>query len=225
MRWSVVVVLLATACVRHIYPYEEKVRDYRPARYAEPNAEQPPGSLWSASATGWFEDARARRVGDLLTVRIDERADAVRDASTKTSRTQDTQAGVSAFLAAMRNLAAANPGLDPSALVGASSASEFEGEGKTSRSGSLRATLPVHVREVMPNGDFFVEGRKVILVNEEESHLYVSGVVRPIDIMPDNSVFSSRLADVELEYTGRGVLAEKQSPGWLARVLDLVWPF
>ena len=77
----------------------------------------------------------------------------------------------------------------------------------------------------MPNGDYYVEGRKVLLLNDEETHLYVSGVVRPVDISPDNSVASSYLADVELEYTGRGVLSEKQNVGWLSRALDYVWPF
>ena len=63
------------------------------------------------------------------------------------------------------------------------------------------------------------------MINEEESILYLSGVIRPVDIQPDNSVSSLQVADVELEYTGRGVIADKQSPGWFTRVMDWVWPF
>ena len=65
----------------------------------------------------------------------------------------------------------------------------------------------------------------MILINDEETFLYLSGVVRPMDITPDNSVASSKIADVELEYTGRGVISERQSPGWFSRALDHVWPF
>ena len=215
----------SAACVRHIYPYEPKVRDYQPATYADQDAHRTQGSLWSEGAHGLFEDARARRVGDILTVRIQERSDATRDASTKTSRSSSTSIGASALFGAMQTLVANNPDLDPEQLIAALSESEFEGEGATTRSGALTAILPVHIRAVLDNGDFYVEGHKVLLLNEEESHLYISGVVRPIDIQPDNSVASSVLADVEVEYTGRGVVTERQSPGWGSRLLDAIWPF
>jgi flagellar L-ring protein precursor FlgH len=221
----VIVVLLASGCVRHIYPYEPKVRDYRGADYADQNANRTEGSLWSEGAHGLFEDARARRVGDILTIRIDERSDANRDASTKTNRTSSALAGVSALFGAIQQLAATNPNVDPQQLISAITEFDFEGEGTTTRSGRLSAVLPVHIRRVLANGDFYVEGHKVLLLNEEESHLYLSGVVRPIDIQPDNSIPSSVLADVEVEYTGRGVVTERQTPGWGSRILDTIWPF
>lgn len=214
-----------TGCVRHIYPYGPKVRTYTPPEYASADARRTAGSLWSESSPGLFEDARAQRVGDIVTVRIDERSDATRDASTHASRSSDTSLGVSAFFNAMQRLAARYPQISPAALVGASSDTQFDGEGSTSRSGRLAATLPVHVKRQLPNGDLFVEGTKMLLLNDEESQLYLSGVVRPIDIQPDNSVASSLLADVELEYTGRGVVSEQQGPGWLSRVLSYIWPF
>ena len=215
----------AVGCVRHIYPADQKVRTYKPAAYAAPDAEQTEGSLWSEGSVGMFEDARARRVGDILTVEVEERSDASRDAATRTARSSSTSLGISAFFSAMQKLVSANPGVDPMALVGAASEAEFDGAGTTKRSGELRATLPVRIRERLPNGDFFVEGTKVVLLNDEESHLYLSGVVRPIDLEPNNTISSERLADVELEYTGRGVLSERQSPGWLSRTLDYLWPF
>ena len=221
----VVSALTASGCVRHIYPYNHKVRDYTAPEFAPPDAQRTEGSLWSEGAHGLFEDPRARRVGDILTIKIDERSVATRDASTQTARSNKVDIGISAFLSAMTSLQKKYPGLDPAALVGAQSNSDFSGSGTTSRSGNFTATLPVHVMRQLPNGDLYVEGNKVVLLNDEESYLDLSGVVRPIDIQQDNSVASSLLADVELEYTGRGVLSEPQSPGWLSRALDYIWPF
>lgn len=218
-----VLVVATSGCVRHIYPYNHKTRDFSQPAYAPQDAERTEGSLWSASAHGLFEDPRARRVGDIVTVRIDEKSVATRDASTQTARSNKIDAGVSAFMNAMGRLQA--QGFNPEALIGAQTSKDFAGTGSTSRSGNFEASLPVHVAKQLPNGDLYVEGTKIILLNDEESYLYLSGVVRPIDIQQDNSISSSLLADVELEYTGRGVLSEPQSPGWFSRILDYVWPF
>ncbi len=217
--------LLATGCVRHTYPYSPKVRDYEQAEYAPRDEGRTVGSLWSEGSAGLFEEGRASRVGDILTVRIEERADATRDAMTETSRESTTSMGVTSFFQAMQSLAANNPGLDPAALIAAASNSKFSGGGTTSRSGTLTASLPVHVKRELPNGDLYIEGTKVLLLNEEESHLYLSGVVRPVDILQGNTISSSRIADVELEYTGRGVISDRNSPGWFSRMLDYIWPF
>jgi flagellar L-ring protein precursor FlgH len=172
-----------------------------------------------------FEETRARRVGDILTVVLAERADATRDTTTGTQRQSSAQVGVSAVLAAMQNYALTHPGFDPNAVLAGMSQSAFTSGGNTARSGQLDAILPVRIKEQLPNGDFFVEGTKMLLLNNEESTLYLSGVVRLIDINTDNSVPSSVLADVELEYTGRGVLTDNENPGWLSRALGWLWPF
>ena len=85
--------------------------------------------------------------------------------------------------------------------------------------------MPAVVRKVLPNGNLFVEGHRVILVNAEEQHFYISGVVRPIDIDQENSVKSSMVADAEIEFVGRGVLTDNQKQGWLSRFLGWIWPF
>ena len=116
-------------------------------------------------------------------------------------------------------------GIDPNLKVGGSSKTNFKGEGKTARSEYLTATVPAMVRKVLPNGNLFVEGHRVILVNSEEQHFYISGVVRPIDIDQENSVKSSMVADAEIEFVGRGVLTDNQRQGWLSRYLGWIWPF
>jgi len=77
----------------------------------------------------------------------------------------------------------------------------------------------------LSNGNLFIEGHRVVLVNDEEHHFYISGVIRPVDIQSDNSVESGVIADAEIEFTGRGVITDKQSPGWLNRTMDYVSPF
>ena len=101
----------------------------------------------------------------------------------------------------------------------------FDGSGATSRKNSLSATITDIVRQVLPNGNLYIEGKKEVIINNERQYIIVSGIVRPEDIRPDNSVTSDQIADARIQYSGRGVLADKQRPGWLGRLLDLVWPF
>jgi len=119
----------------------------------------------------------------------------------------------------------AYPKLDPSNLFAFASNSAFNGSGNTARNGQLSGDIAVRVVREMPNGDMFLEGTKVLLINNEEYHLYLSGLVRPTDIAQDNSVLSSRLADAQIEFTGRGDVADQQRKGWFARVLEFVNPF
>jgi flagellar L-ring protein precursor FlgH len=132
--------------------------------------------------------------------------------------------GVSNFLGLMSAIGKRYPDMDPSALVKILRSSDFTGEGATSRTGKLQGRLAVRVRQVLPNGDLFIEGHKVILLNEEELHFYVSGVVRQLDVSPENSLRSSLIADAQVEFSGRGVVADQQKPGWLHRLVNKYSP-
>src|SRR5262249_9808131 len=111
------------------------------------------------------------------------------------------------------------------ALVQAQAKREWKGDGETTREGTLKATMTVEVKAVSPSGNLFVQGDKIILVNEEEQHVVLSGWVRPQDINAQNQVESTRLADARMEYYGVGAVGNKQNPGWGLQILDLVWPF
>ena len=119
----------------------------------------------------------------------------------------------------------AYPDLDTSKLIEYASKSSFAGAGDTARTGELSGKIAVRVVSEMPNGDLFLEGTKVVLINNEETHLYVSGLVRPADIAQDNSIASSRIADAQVEFTGRGDLADQQRKGWGVRVIETLNPF
>ena len=211
-------------CTTHIAPYRAKRRTFKPGKYdTVPKAQS--GSLYARGARGLFEDNTASRIGDTLVIRIDERETATRDAKTKLNKKDESQYAIPKALGLMAVLQAKLPNIDPAQLLSTESESKFTGDGSISRKGQLSATLPVRVRRVLPNGDLYVEGTKVVMVAQEEHHIYVSGIVRPWDIKEDNSVSSSRVADAEIEYTGRGDVSDTQRRGWLTRVVSTLWPF
>ncbi len=216
--------VVGAGCATHIAPYKPKKRELDVGTYDKaPEATGP--SLWSDNQAGFFEDNRARRVGDILVVKIDESDQATRDDTTNLDRKGSNEFGAAASMGLVNALAAKIPNADPAALLGTSSSQSFAGSGRIQRRGSLQATLPVRIRKVMPNSDLYIEGTKVVLIGNEEQHLYVSGIVRAADVSPDNSVLSSRIAEAEIEVTGRGDVSSQQRPGWASRFLSKLWPF
>jgi flagellar L-ring protein precursor FlgH len=218
--------LLAGCGPAHTGVYKEKKREYKAeAPGDQKSANVSDGSLWQEGrpASMLFTDARALRTNDLLVINVEEIASATRSANTDLDRQSSSSAKIDAFLGLMSKLGKA--GLDPTLAVGGSSQSSFRGEGKSDRSEYLTATVPALVRKVLPNGNLFVEGHRVVLVNAEEQHFYISGVVRPIDIDQQNSVKSSMIADAEIEFVGAGDLTDNQKQGFLARYLGWLWPF
>jgi len=186
------------------------------------------GSLWEDSGSSqnlFFLDSRARNVNDLLTVIISENPTADQTANTKTARKSNPSASISQVLGL--DFTKDNLGgiLGRPPTISASMNNAFDGSGSTDRSGKVLATLSARVLEVLPNGNLVIEGRREITINRETQFITISGVVRPTDIDKDNTVQSAKLSDARISYTGKGVLADQQGPGWLSRILDKVWPF
>jgi flagellar L-ring protein FlgH len=119
----------------------------------------------------------------------------------------------------------AYPDIKPDKLIEWLGESGFMGKGETSRENHVVGAISVRVKKVLPNGDLFVEGTKVILINQEEVHIYVSGVIRAEDIDSSNAVGSSTIADAQIEFSGRGVLTDNQKQGWFSRLFAKVRPF
>ncbi len=216
---AAVLALTLCACgVSHIDKYVPKHREYKP----DPSAERrdpaaAPGSLWrdQGSPAMLYTDARALRENDLVVVKVEEVADAKRSADTDMTHRSDFNA-IAAFNKAISS---------PQAQIQGGFDKRFQGIGTTGRTERLTATVPALVRKVLANGNLFIEGHRVVLVNAEEQHFYISGVVRPIDIDQENSVKSSMVADAEIEFTGRGILSDNQRQGWLSRYFGWIWPF
>lgn len=190
-------------------------------------------SLWNDSGN-IFNDTKARRLNDLVTVNIVESVSGSGKADTDTSResTADYDAtnilGMNkdfnlhnAFL--LKDLFKGTNVFEP--VVSGSGNSEFTGKGDTNREGKLVATITAKVVEVLPNGNLALEARKEMTINNEKQILVFAGMARPDDIDTDNTIISSKIADARIYYVGDGVIQDKQSPGWLVRILDNVWPF
>ena len=101
----------------------------------------------------------------------------------------------------------------------------FNGSGSTTRDESMTAAITARVIEVRPNGNLLIKGTREVKVNNETQFIILSGLIRPVDISPDNTVLSSYIGNAKIEYIGTGSLSDKQRPGWLARAVDFVWPF
>jgi len=211
----------------HIAPFTPRQRNYDAGEYAvdQDRARPAEGSIYTEGMAGYLEDTRAVRIGDTVMIRIDERANAKGQATTELDREASREMGFDNILGLAPALRRAHPDIDPTTLISLLSESNFNGEGKTSRDGALNGLIAVRVKKSLPNEDLFVEGTKVVMINQEEYHLYVSGVIRPTDIDGDNSVPSWRLADAQVEFTGRGDIADTVDRGWLAKILDAINPF
>jgi flagellar L-ring protein precursor FlgH len=227
-RALVLLALVLLGCgPHHIKPFTPKSRIYTPGKYAINQADAKPqeGSLFSEAGVGLLQDTRAVRAGDVVIIKIDEQAAATGDASTKLSKGSKRDVNIDAMLGLVPAIKKAHPDIDPAKLISLAAQADFNGDGATSRKGELQGNIAVRVRERMPNGDLFLEGTKVVMINHEEYHLYISGVARAADIAQDNSLASSKIADAQVEFTGRGDVDETTEKGWLAKILDTVNPF
>jgi len=191
------------------------------------------GSLWTDnSGSLYFVDTRARRAGDVITIDIVENTSSKMDANTKAARTSGIDGTIDSSLGYMRALQEANrrlglnlDGTASNTLFKANLKNEFDGKGTSDRSGQVTASIGARVTEVLLNGNLVIFGKRNMKVNNETQIITVSGIIRPTDIDTDNRIKSTYIADALIEYTGRGVIAEKQKPGWGSRVVDIIWPF
>lgn len=228
LLFCLAVIVSTGGCYRNtIKEPPARSRNYEEGDYAASEERNKPavGSIYSEALAGYFQDTRALRVGDIVMIRINEHADARGGASTKLSRNSDRESGVDELLGLVQVIQTQAPEVDPSTLWKLVSSYEFAGSGNTARNGSLKGSIGVKVKREMPNGDLYVEGTKIVMINHEEYHLYVSGVVRPSDILEDNSVDSSLVADARVEFTGRGDIEEQTQQGWLSWALNKINPF
>jgi len=153
-------------------------------------------------------DAKAHAIGDVLTVQIVENSSATESADTATHRNSDY------------NLSAGKVTEPNSKGGGLQVGSDFDGGGKTLRSGRLIAQITVVVKAMTPAGDLLVAGDQLLTINGEDQKIHLEGRVRPADVSTANTVPSTRLADARITYVGIGDLADRTRPGWWARLLN-----
>ncbi|MDD2900197.1 MAG: flagellar basal body L-ring protein FlgH [Desulfuromonadaceae bacterium] len=191
----------------------------------KPVADYSNGSIWQSSSTNLTDDLKARRRGDIITIVISETASASKEAKTGTSRDSTVGAGIPNLLGLESKGILKNNFSDLANILKANANSSFKGTGTTSRQENLNATIAAKVVDVLSNGNLMIEGRRNIKVNEEDQIIVLEGIVRPRDILPDNTVNSIYVADARISYSGRGIISDQQSPGWLMTIFNKIWPF
>jgi flagellar L-ring protein precursor FlgH len=202
--------------------------------FPEANEASAHGSLWKENGyRNLFRDLRARQAGDLVTVNISESSKANKKADTKTSRESSIDGGIDNALGwenkvkeltsfgnkKVREAFKTNP------MFKANMKNEFTGSGQTSRDETMTASITARVMDVSPEGNLFIRGTREVRVNNETQYITLTGMIRPEDISPDNTVLSSYIADAKIAYSGNGSVSDKQRPGWLMRAVDFIWPF
>jgi flagellar L-ring protein precursor FlgH len=184
------------------------------------------GSLWQQGNRSMFSDRKARDVGDIVTVLISETASASKEASTSTDRSSSVSAGIPNLFGLENNaIWSGSKPVDLSNLISADFSNDFEGSGSTSRKEALTASLTTQVVGRYPNGQLKIRGGKEVMVNNEVQIIYLTGIIRPVDITAANTVSSTKILNARISYTGKGAISDKQKPGWGTRIIDNVWPF
>ncbi|MGZ8161912.1 MAG: flagellar basal body L-ring protein FlgH [Methylobacter sp.] len=217
--YLVIVGLLLEACT----PLPQRDPAFAPVAPADLRAPaQNSGSIYQAGYDmRLFEDHTARRVGDVLTIKLQEQTQAQKKDNLNANK--DNSMTVSAPTLW---------GVTPATILGQDvetelkSAKEFKGDGAANQSNSLSGDISVTVVELLPNGNLKVRGEKRVTLNQGDEYIRLSGIVRPVDIDVSNTVSSDNVADATIMYTGNGAMADASKMGWLSRIIFSPWfPF
>lgn len=173
------------------------------------------------SGKGFFGGSGQRfKVGDIITVLLSEQAQANRTQSTETSREATNDALPSGFNTKIGNISPFTDGINLNTATIDSS-----GSGKAGQQASLSGEVAVTVIDVLANGNLVLRGEKQLALSEGTEVIQVSGVIRPDDVSPNNTVQSRRLANAQIAYRGSGELQQASRAGWATRLLFNFWPF
>jgi flagellar L-ring protein precursor FlgH len=216
-RLSSALILILAAAPIGAAAKEKVVEDAFAATAPAPPAPPPAnGAIFQGGYVALTSGGRAGRVGDIVTIQLVERTIASK------SNAAGTQRGGSFGLTP--------PSTGPLSLfspsdIGMGGDSEFKGKGEASQSNQLAGEISVTIAEVYPNGTMLVKGEKLLTLNRGDERVQISGLIRAIDISPDNRVASTRVADANIRYVGKGEIARASRQGWLQRFFSIISPF
>jgi flagellar L-ring protein precursor FlgH len=181
------------------------------------------GSLFTDSGAngGLFRDFKARQAGELVFVDVVEASTAAVSSGAKRGRDSGAVGGITNAVGALPISGASAV----SGVIGALGQRKFEGNGQTQRDSEVRARITARVLEVLPNGDLKIEAMKLVKINKETELVAVTGIVRQTDLAADNSIPTTFIGDLRVEFNGKGVASADNAPGWLFRLFDKISPF
>jgi len=183
-------------------------------------------ALWRAGAKSFFDDQRASKIGDILTVNIEIQDSAQLNNTSARSRTSTTETGVQALLGlegVIQNALPGTPGLDPA--VGFDSTSSSNGAGSVNRQEKVNLTVAAVITDRLPNGNLVIGGSQEVRINNELRELLISGVIRPEDVASDNTIAHTKIAEARISYGGRGDISNVQRDRYGKLIYDQIAPF
>jgi flagellar L-ring protein precursor FlgH len=199
---------------------DQTLKQVAAAQGTERQAVQP-GSVWTPTSlfSDLTSDLRARRVGDIVTILVQENLSAVSSGTSKTQRNSTLQASITAAGGITR---ATGPLTN---LANAATTRTLDGQGATTRATTLTATISAVVTQVLPNGSLVIQGTKNVKINSENQILGLRGLVRPVDLDTTNTVSSDRVAQMDLQVNGKGIVGDQvKQPFILYRLLMDILP-
>lgn len=190
-------------------PSYEQLRGYTPHNLT--------GSIFQAGTEMvLYEDVKARRVGDILTVLLVEETSGENSADNNINQSTEMNVQTPTF----------GGRTHPNMNIGLGSENSFNGQSGSSQSNRLNGSIAVTVHEVLPNGNLVIQGEKRIRINQGDEYIRLQGVVRTKDIGTFNTLYSTQVADARITYAGRGTNSQNTTPGWAAKILfSPLWPF
>ena len=207
--------------------YKSEIEAYK-LQEAEMNKPNP--SLWSdvGSSGTIFLDYKARRIGDVVIVRIEEDSSASNSTNNAASKATTYNANITAMLGLPNNMGVNNflgSGAALQPTIAATTGNSHQGQGSNNKSDTFTATIAARIVDIMPSGNLVIEGNREIIIDQEKQTITLKGIVRQKDIDATNTVSSSAIADAQITYTGNGATSQATKKGWLGKVIDVVWPF
>lgn len=222
---------LLTGCIHIDAPNDP---DFAPV-FPDPEPIRTPdtGSIYyPTDGLTFFEDIKARKVGDVITVLLNENTDANKKAESKYEKKNNVNMVEPNFFGTTTQAEWKFPKQLPIPLtttdnlglaVGINGDTKFEGTGSATQNNKLTGTITVVVTKIYPNGNLYVRGEKWVNINQGDEYVRVSGIVRIQDISPENTIESNRIADARITYSGKGAFANGSKPGWLVKILSHPW--
>ena len=207
-----------------------EVKGYEPVSMPMPQvntARAGAGSLWKPGSSGFFKDQRAGKVGDIITVKVSAKDNAKMENEMEQNRDDNKDSmGIGSLFGYESHLNEYLPdAVRPDAMLDINSNREISADGKVDRKENIDVTMAAVVTQVLPNGNLVIEGTQEIRVSYELRKLTVRGIIRRADIASDNSIESSKIAELRVSYGGEGVITDVQQPRYGRQILDIIAPF
>jgi flagellar L-ring protein FlgH len=217
-RWTQSVAIAGLSIISACSLVQPRFDDYAAAMPAEaPDTRVANGAIFQANReVALFENPVAGRVGDILTVQLVESTIASKKSSTTTKKASNASLGAGTTVLGAPITVGGNNILN----AGMADSSSFAGEGNSAQSNSLAGDITVTVIKRYANGNLLIRGQKWISINQGREFVRLEGMVRAVDVQPDNTISSTKVANAAISYGGQGALANANAKGWLARFFD-----